>query len=63
MLLPLLFFLLGAVSGFIAFRLSSARRRGVAQSPTLARAATALACLWLALSALLFAWAATTVGR
>jgi hypothetical protein len=58
MLLPLVFCLLGAVSGFAAYRLSSARRRGRPQSPVLVRIATVLAYTWFALSALLFAWAA-----
>lgn len=58
MLLPLVFFLLGAVSGFAAYRLSSARRRGRPQSAGLVRIATVLAYTWFALSALLFAWAA-----
>ena len=58
MLLPLVFFLLGAVSGFAAYRLSSARRRGRPQSAALLRIATVLAYAWFALSASLFAWAA-----
>ena len=62
MLLPFVFFLLGAVSGFAAYRLASARRKGRPQSPALVRIATALAYGWFALSALLFAWAATTLG-
>ena len=58
MLLPLVFFLLGAVSGFTAYRLASARKRGRPQSPVLVRIATILAYAWFALSALLFVWAA-----
>ena len=58
MVLPLLFFLLGAASGFAAFRLASARRRGRPQSTALVRLATILAFTWFALSAMLFAWAA-----
>lgn len=57
MLLPFVFFLLGAVSGFAAYRLASARRRGRPQSPALVRIATVLAYAWFALSALLLAWA------
>jgi hypothetical protein len=60
-LLPGIFFLLGAVSGFAAYRLASARRKGRPQSAALARIATVLAYTWFALSALLFAWAATTL--
>jgi hypothetical protein len=62
MLLPLLFFLLGAVSGFAAYRLASARRRGRPQSAALVRIATVLAYAWFALSALLFVWAASRVA-
>jgi predicted permease len=58
MLLPLLFFLLGAASGFALFRLASARRLGRPQSAGLMRLATVLAFTWFVLSALLFAWAA-----
>ncbi|HEX8217356.1 MAG TPA: hypothetical protein VF577_07815 [Allosphingosinicella sp.] len=58
LLLPVIFFLLGAVSGFAAYRLSSARRKGRSQDARLARIATMLAYGWLALSALLAAWAA-----
>lgn len=62
MLLPLAFFLLGTVSGFAAYRLASARRRGRPCSPTLVRIATSLAYAWFALSALLFAWAAWRIA-
>jgi hypothetical protein len=58
LLLPGVFFLLGAVSGFAAYRLASERRRGRPRSPALARIATLLAYAWFALSALLAAWAA-----
>ena len=58
MLLTAVFFLLGALSGFTLYRLASARKRGAARSPLLVRFATVLAFAWLALSALLFAWAA-----
>ena len=57
MLLPLAFFLLGAVSSFTAYRLASNRRRARADDPRLVRVATLLAYMWLALSALLFGWA------
>jgi hypothetical protein len=62
-LLPFIFFLLGAVSGFIAYRLSSDRRKGRRQGAALVRIATMLAYAWFALSALLFAWAAVTLAR
>lgn len=62
MLLPLTFFLLGTVSGFAAYRLGSARRRGRPRSPALVRIATLLAYSWFALSALLFAWAAWRIA-
>jgi len=62
MLLTGIFFLLGAVSGFIAYRLASARKKGRPQSAALVRAATMLACGWFALSALLFAWAAWRIA-
>lgn|GEM_PF-3286445 len=58
LLLPGLFFLLGALSGFAAYRLASARRKGRPQSAGLTRIATVLAYAWFALSALLAAWAA-----
>ncbi len=58
MFLPLAFFLLGALSGFAAYRLSSDRRKGRPQDAALARIATLLAYAWLALAALLAAWAA-----
>ena len=58
LLLPASFFLLGTVSGFAAFRLGSAQRKGRPQSAALVRIATILACSWFALSALLFAFAA-----
>jgi hypothetical protein len=58
MLVPLVFFMLGALSGFAAYRLGSARRRGGIPAPALVRVATLLAYAWFALSALLFAWAA-----
>ena len=62
MLLPIVFFLLGALSGFTAYRLASDRRRGRVRSAALVRIATLLAYAWLALSALLFAWAAWRVA-
>lgn len=58
LLLTGIFFLLGAVSGFAAYRLSSARRKGRSQDARLGRIATVLAYGWLALSALIAAWAA-----
>ena len=63
MVLPLVFFLLGGLSGFAAYRLASARKRGRTADPRLVRAATLLAYMWLALSALLFAWAASNMVR
>ena len=57
MLLPFVFFLLGALSGFTAYRLSIAKKKGRPQSPALVRIATLLAYAWFALSALLFGWA------
>lgn len=62
MLLPLAFFLLGVLSGFAAYRLASARRRGRPGSTALIRIATLLAYAWFALSALLFAWAAWRIA-
>lgn len=62
MLLPFVFFLLGTVSGFAAYRLASARRRGEPQNAALVRIATLLAYAWCALAALLFAWAAWRVA-
>ncbi|MEA3041664.1 MAG: hypothetical protein QOC65_1153 [Sphingomonadales bacterium] len=62
MLLPLAFFLLGAVSGFAAYRLAGARRRDRPRSAALIRTATLLAYAWFALSALLFAWAAWRIA-
>lgn len=61
MLLPLTFFLLGAVSSFTAYRLELSRRRGRPQDPRLVRIATLLAYTWFALSALLLGWALATV--
>lgn len=58
MLLPAAIFLLALLSGFTAYRLGRARRTGEAASAALLRAGTLLAYAWLALSALLFAWAA-----
>ena len=58
MLLQIAIFLLALLSGFIAFRLGRARKAGDAPPPVLLRAGTLLAYAWLALSALLFAWAA-----
>jgi hypothetical protein len=58
MLLPAAFFLLAFLSGVAAYRLGRARRSGEAASAALVRAGTLLAYAWLALSALLFAWAA-----
>lgn len=57
LLLPGIFFLLGAVSGFAAYRLASLRKKGRPPRPAFVRIATVLAYAWLALSALLFAWA------
>ncbi|HEX8654723.1 MAG TPA: hypothetical protein VF693_05830 [Allosphingosinicella sp.] len=62
MLLPLTFFLLGTISGFAAYRLAAARRRGGVRSPALIRVAMLLAYAWFALSALLFAWAAWRIA-
>ena len=58
LLMPVVFFLLGAASGFAAYRLASARRRGRPGNPALVRLATLLAYAWFALSAALAAWAA-----
>jgi hypothetical protein len=57
-LLPAAIFLLAVLSGFAAYRLGTMRRTGEAASPNLVRTGTLLAYAWLALSALLFAWAA-----
>lgn len=61
LLLPGIFFVLGAFSGFAAYRLASLRKKGRPQNAILERIATVLAYAWLALSALLLAWAATTL--
>ena len=61
-LLPSVFFLLGTLSGFTAYHLRSARRRGRVESATLVRIATLLAYGWLTLSVLLFAWAAARLA-
>lgn len=63
MTLPLIVFAMAAVSGFLAFRLGRARRGGPPVNPGLARLAVLLACAWLALSALLFAWATYRMTR
>lgn len=57
MLLPAAIFLLATLSGFTAYRLGRARRTGEPAPPALVRTGTLLAYAWLALSALLFAWA------
>jgi hypothetical protein len=59
MLLPAAIFLLALLSGFTAYRLGRSRRTGERSAPALIRAGTLLAYAWLALSALLFAWALT----
>jgi hypothetical protein len=51
-------FLLAFLSGVTAYRLGRSRRTGEAAHPALVRTGTLLAYAWLALSALLFAWAA-----
>jgi hypothetical protein len=51
-------FLLALLSGVTAYRLGRSRRTGEAAHPALVRAGILLAYAWLALSALLFAWAA-----
>lgn len=61
MLLPAAIFLLAFLSGFAAYRLGRARRTGEAASAALVRTGTMLAYAWLALSALLFAWAAARI--
>lgn len=58
MLLQAAVFLLALTSGFAVYRLGRARRSGERPAAALVRAATLLAYAWLALSALLFAWAA-----
>jgi hypothetical protein len=58
MLLTAAIVLLSAVSGFTVYRLGRGRRNGARSNPALVRAGTLLAYCWLALSALLFAWAA-----
>lgn len=58
MLLQATIFLLAVLSGFTAYRLGKARRTGDPAAPALVRIGTLLAYAWLALSALLFAWAA-----
>lgn len=51
-------FLVALLSGFAFYHLRRASRRGDRAGPMLQRAGTVLAWFWLALSALLFAWAA-----
>jgi hypothetical protein len=51
-------FLLAVLSGVTAYRLGRSRRTGEPAHPALIRTGTLLAYAWLALSALLFAWAA-----
>jgi hypothetical protein len=57
MLLPAAIFLLASLSGFTAYRLGRLRSTGEPAPAMLVRAGTLLAYAWLALSALLFAWA------
>jgi hypothetical protein len=61
MLLELAVFLLALLSGITAYRLGRGRRTGEAAHPALVRTGTMLAYAWLALSALLFAWAAARI--
>ena len=56
-------FLIAFVSGVAAYRLGRSRSFGRGASPGLVRLATVLAYAWLALSALLFAWAAWRMTR
>ena len=58
MLLQASIFAIALVSGFAAYRLAGSRRARTRPGPALVRTATLLAWFWLALSALLFAWAA-----
>jgi len=58
MLLPAAVFLLAILSGATSYRLGRCRRTGEPASAALVRAGTLLAYAWLALSALLFSWAA-----
>jgi hypothetical protein len=58
MLLPVTVFLLATLSGGAFYRLRRARRAGERPAEVLVRTGTLLAHAWLALSALLFAWAA-----
>jgi uncharacterized membrane protein (UPF0136 family) len=58
MLLEAAIFLLALLSGATAYRLGRSRKRGEPAPPALVRVGTLLAYAWLALSALLFAWAA-----
>jgi hypothetical protein len=51
-------FLLAVLSGVTAYRLGRSRKTGAPAHPGLVRAGTLLAYAWLALSALLFGWAA-----
>jgi hypothetical protein len=51
-------FVLAVLSGVTAHRLGRSRKTGEPAHPGLVRAGTLLAYAWLALSALLFAWAA-----
>ena len=57
-MLELTVFLLAVLSGVTAYRLGRSRKTGEPAHPWLVRAGTLLAYAWLALSALLFAWAA-----
>ena len=57
-MLELTIFLLAILSGAIAYRLGRSRKTGEPAHPALVRTGTLLAYAWLALSALLFAWAA-----
>lgn len=61
MLLSATVFLLALLSGATAYRLGRARRSGITAHPALIRVGTLLAYAWLALSALLFAWAAVRI--
>lgn len=63
MLLSLAVFVIAFVWGVAAYRLGRSRRFGTCASPALVRMGTVLAYAWLALSALLFAWAAWRMTR
>jgi len=60
-MLELTVFLLAILSGVTAYRLGRSRKTGDPAHPGLVRVGTLLAYAWLALSALLFAWAAARV--